>query len=197
MEAFVAVKLDEFAKGKISRRQLLETLTIAATTTAAATGGASAAAAGPDPAITPALVNHISYTCPDFKKAADWYQKVLNLDMIGPTDHDVAGVFGKRGEKPMGVAANDVPLSYIIFRTRPADAPPQGQAQPRRKSQAIVEHMGYTVADFDREKAKVELKRLGVEGVRDGGLYSLHMLDPFGYDVQLSGVANNAITDGA
>ena len=197
MEAFVAVKLDEFAKGKISRRQLLETLTIAATTTAAVTGSANGAAAGPDPAIRPALVNHISYTCPDFRRAADWYQKVLNLDMIGPTDHDVAGVFGKRGTKPMGVAANDVPLSYIVFRTRAADAPPQGQTQPRRKSQALVEHMGYTVADFDREKAKVELKRLGVEGVRDVGLYSLHMMDPFGYDVQLSGVANNAITDGA
>ena len=195
MEAFVAVKLDEFAKGKISRRQLLETLTVAATATAAASGSASAAA-GPDPALKPALVNHISYTCPDFKKAADWYQKVLNLDMVGPTDHDVAGVFGKRGTKPMGVTANDVPLSYLIFRTR-AEAPAQPGAAPRRKSQAVVEHMGYTVADFDREKAKVELKRLGVENVRDGGLYSLHMTDPFGYDVQLSGVANNALSDGA
>ena len=195
MEAFIAVKLDEFAKGKISRRQLLETLTVAATTTAAATRGA-AAAAGPDPALKPALVNHISYTCPDFRKAADWYAKVFNLDMVGPTDHDVAGVFGKRGTKPMGVTANDVPLSYLIFRTR-AEAPAQPGAAPRRKSQAVVEHMGYTVADFDREKAKVELKRLGVENVRDGGLYSLHMTDPFGYDVQLSGVANNALSDGA
>jgi catechol 2,3-dioxygenase-like lactoylglutathione lyase family enzyme len=196
MEAFIAVKLDEFAKGKISRRQLLETLTVAATTTAAATRGA-AAAAGPDPALKPALVNHISYTCPDFRKAADWYAKVFNLDMVGPTDHDVAGVLGKRGTKPMGVAANDVPLSYIVFRTRPADAPTQPGAAPRRKSQAVVEHMGYTVADFDRDKARAELKAMGVENVRDGGLYSLHMTDPFGYDVQISGVANNALTDGA
>jgi hypothetical protein len=196
MEAFVATKLDEFAKGKISRRQLLETLTVAATTTAAVTGGAQAAA-GPDPALKPALINHISYTCPDFKKAADWYQKVFNLEMIGPTDHDVAGVFGKRGTKPMGVAANDVPLSYLIFRTRPANAPTQPGAQPRRKSQALVEHMGYTVADFNRDRAREELKRLGVENVRDGGLYSLHMTDPFGYDVQISGVANNALSDGA
>jgi catechol 2,3-dioxygenase-like lactoylglutathione lyase family enzyme len=196
MDAFVAVKLDEFAQGKISRRQLLETLTVAVAATAATTGSAGAAM-GPDPALKPALVNHISYTCPDFKKAADWYQKVLNLDMVGPTDHDVAGVFGKRGTKPMGVTADDVPLSYIVFRTRPANAPTQPGAAPRRKSQATVEHMGYTVADFDREKAKVELKRLGVENVRDGGLYSLHMTDPFGYDVQLSGVANNALSDGA
>jgi hypothetical protein len=41
------------------------------------------------------------------------------------------------------------------------------------------------------------LKSLGVENVRDGGLYSLHMTDPYGYDVQISGVANNALSDGA
>jgi hypothetical protein len=59
-----------------------------------------------------------------------------------------------------------------------------------------INHVGYTVADFDREKAKAELKSLGAENVRDGGLYSLHMTDPFGYDVQISGLANNALTDG-
>ena len=33
--------------------------------------------------------------------------------------------------------------------------------------------------------------------ILDGGLCSLHMTDPFGYDVQISGVANNALSDGA
>ena len=64
------------------------------------------------------------------------------------------------------------------------------------KSRAIVNHVGYTVADFDRDKARAELVSMGVKNVRDGGLYSLHMLDPFGYDVQISGFANNALTDG-
>ena len=31
--------------------------------------------------------------------------------------------------------------------------------------------------------------------VRDGGKYSLHITDPLGYDVQISGLANNALTD--
>jgi len=44
MQAFVATKLDDYSKGKISRRHLLETLTMAAVTTAAA-GGANAAPA--------------------------------------------------------------------------------------------------------------------------------------------------------
>jgi catechol 2,3-dioxygenase-like lactoylglutathione lyase family enzyme len=195
MESFYATKIDAFAKGKISRRALLETLTAAVTTTAAVVTPASAAA--PDPALKIALVNHISYNCPDFRKAADWYSKVFNLDQIGASKIDVALPFGKRGEKPFGVTANDVPLTSIIIRTRDLNAPAQGGTEPRRKSRAVVEHMGYTVADFDREKAKVELKALGVENVRDGGLYSLHMTDAFGYDVQISGIANNALTDGA
>ena len=194
MESFYAVKLDEFVKGKISRRGLLEALTIAATTTTVATTEANAAAAS-DPALKIQLVNHISYNCPDHRKAADWYSKVFSLDQVGETKIDVALPFGKKGEKPFGVTANDVPLSSIIIRSRDLNAPVNGQ--PRRKSQAVVEHMGYTVADFNREEAKARLIAMGVQNVRDGGLYSLHMTDAFGYDVQISGVANNALTDGA
>jgi catechol 2,3-dioxygenase-like lactoylglutathione lyase family enzyme len=197
MESFYATKIDEFAQGKISRRALLETLTVAVTTTAAvsSTSSTADAAAASDPALKIALVNHISYNCPDFKKAADWYSKVFNLDQIGTTKIDTALPFGKKGDKPFGVTANDVPLTSIIIRSRDLNAPANGQ--PRRKSQALIEHMGYTVADFDREKAKADLKAMGVENVRDGGLYSLHMTDAFGYDVQISGIANNALTDGA
>jgi catechol 2,3-dioxygenase-like lactoylglutathione lyase family enzyme len=178
----------------MSRRALLETLTVAATTAYAATPAKAAPA--PDPALKIQLVNHISYNCPDFKKGADWYSKVFNLDQIGASKIDVALPFGKRGEKPFGVAANDVPLTHLIIRTRDLNAPGEGGAV-RRKSQASIEHIGYTVADFDRDRAREELKSLGVQNVRDGGLYSLHMTDVFGYDVQISGVANNALTDGA
>ena len=197
MESFYATKIDEFAKGKISRRALLETLTAAVTTTTATVAAGAANAAASDPALKVALVNHISYNCPDFKKGADWYSKVFNLEQIGTTKIDTALPFGKKGETPFGVTASDVPLTSIIVRTRDLNAPPQGGGEARRKSQALIEHMGYTVADFDREKAKPMLKELGVENVRDGGLYSLHMTDAFGYDVQISGIANNALTDGA
>jgi catechol 2,3-dioxygenase-like lactoylglutathione lyase family enzyme len=193
MESFYATKLDEFSKGKISRRALLETLTVAATAAYAATPADAAPA--PDPALKVQLVNHISYNCPDFKKAADWYSKVFNLDQTGESKIDVALPFGKKGEKPFGVTADDVPLTSLIIRTRDLSLPANGRTP--RKSQALIEHMGYTVADFDREKAKADLIAMGVENVRDGGLYSLHMTDPFGYDVQISGVANNALSDGA
>jgi catechol 2,3-dioxygenase-like lactoylglutathione lyase family enzyme len=192
MEGFVAHKLAEFEQGKISRRRLIETLTFAATTAYAA----DRAGAAEQPALKAALINHISYTCPNFRQAADWYSKVFNLDQIGARDRDVALPFGKKGEQPYNVTAKDVPLTHLIFRTRDLNPAPAAGEAPRPKVQAVIDHMAYTVADFDREKAKAELKSLGVENVRDGGLYSLHMTDPFGYDVQVSGLANNALTDG-
>jgi len=142
-----------------------------------------------------ALVNHVSYTCPDFKQAGDWYSKVFNLDQVGLKETEVTLPFGKKGEQPYNVAAKDVPLTFIIFRTRDLNAPPANGATPRPKPTALINHIGYTVADFDRNRVRDQLKAMGVANLRDGGEYSLHMTDPFGYDVQISGLANSALTD--
>jgi len=57
--------------------------------------------------------------------------------------------------------------------------------------------MAYTVADFDSMRVQAELKALGVENIRAAGANAIHMTDPFGYDVEICGLANSAITDGA
>src|SRR5713101_684843 len=160
MEGFVATKLAEFDQGKISRRRLIETLTLAATTVYA-TEGAKAQSSGP-----------------------------------GLKDTEVTLPFGKMGEQPYNVTAKDVPLTFIIARTRDPNSPPNPRTAGRPRPDAVIDHVAYTVADFNREKAKAELIAMGVKNVRDGGLYSLHLDDPFGYDVQISGFENNALTDG-
>ena len=165
MEGFVAHQINAFEQGRISRRKLIETLTFAATT-AYATGSAGAAEAQ---GLKAALVNHISYTCPNFRQAADWYSKVFNLDQIGARDKDVALPFGKKGDQPYNVAAKDVPLSHLIIRTRDLNPAPVAGEAPRPKVQAVVDHVGYTVADFDREMVKAELTALGATKVRNSG----------------------------
>jgi len=190
METFVAKHLNDFETGKISRRGLIETLTLAATTAYAA-GSANAAESG---GLKAALVNHISYTCPDFQKAADWYSMVFNLDQVGATKRDVALPFGKKGDQPYGVAATDVPLTHLIIRSRDLNAPPPTGGPPRRKSAAVVDHIAYTVADFDQARAKARLAAMGVKGLREAGKYSLHMEDVFGYDVQISGIEETALS---
>ena len=96
MEGFVATKLDEFDRGKISRRHLIEALTFAATSAYAVADGAKAEGS----ALKVALVNHISYSCPNFRQAADWYSKVFNLEQVGLKDTEVTLPFGKMGEQP-------------------------------------------------------------------------------------------------
>src|SRR6516225_10386331 len=129
MEGFVAKQVHDYQSGKISRRGLIEILTVAATT---AYGGKPASAAE-QTGLNAALVNHVSYTCPDFRKAADWYSMVFNLDQVGATARDVALPFGKKGERPYGVSADDVPLTHIICRTRPLDSA-AGTGPRRRKA---------------------------------------------------------------
>jgi len=197
MERFIDRLIEEFDGGTLSRRKLLETLTIAAAATA--TTGANAAPA-PNRALKAALVNHISYECPDFHRVADWYSRVFNMEQVTyPSEPSQIGMpFGRRNQKPLGVTADDVPTSYIVVRTRnPNGTAADKGALAKPQSRAVIEHVAYTVADFDRDRAAAELRALGVQNVRNGGLYSLHMTDPFGFDIQLSGVANNALTDGA
>ena len=188
MEGFVAKLVHDYRNGKISRRALIETLTLAATTAYSGTSAGAAEQSGLDAA----LVNHVSYTCPDFRKAADWYSMVFNLDQVGATAHDVALPFGKKGEKPYGVSADDVPLTHIICRTRPLDAS-AGNGPPRRKPSAVIDHIAVTVADFDRERAKAQLAALGIKNVRNGGPFSVYVDDPFGYEVQIAGLGVTAI----
>src|SRR5207248_1417469 len=122
---------------------------------------ADSAKAQADDPLKAQLINHISYSCPDFKKAADWYSMVLNLDQIGQTKRDVVLPFGKKGDQPYNVTAKDVPLSHLIIRTPDGAPPARGEARVRPQPQAVVDHIGYTVANFDRAKAKAELIGLG------------------------------------
>jgi catechol 2,3-dioxygenase-like lactoylglutathione lyase family enzyme len=190
MEGFVAHKLNEYATGKLSRRALIETLTLAATTAYAVD-----AKAAEQPGIKLALVNHISYNCPNFRQAADWYSKAFNLDQIGATDHDVALPFGKKGEQPYGVTATDVPLTHLIIRTRDLNAPAaNGAVRPR--PQAVIDHICYTIADFNQERVRAELTALGATNVRNAGMNSVYASDPIGYEIQISGLASTALGGG-
>jgi catechol 2,3-dioxygenase-like lactoylglutathione lyase family enzyme len=194
MEGFVAHKLNEFETGKISRRRLIEALTLAAT--AGAGGAASAQTSAP--ALKVVLVNHLSYTCPDFKQTADWFSKVFNLDQVGATKRDVALPFGKKGEKPLGVTANDVPLTHLIIRSRDQNAPaPASNAPPKPKSQAVIDHICLTIADYDTRRIQGELKIMGVEARGNPGPNNMFILDPNGYPIQLAGLKSNALSDGA
>ena len=193
MFGFAAAKLNEFEEGKISRRSLIESLTLAATTVAATNGAKAAQQSG----VTAAGINHVSYTCPNFKQAADWYSKLFNLDQVGVKDTEITLPFGKMGEQPYNVTAKDVPLTFLLVRTRADNNAPLANGQPRPKATCVVNHMAYTIADFEPNRVKAQLEALGAKNIRGTGPNALHLDDVFGYDIELCGLANNALTDGA
>ena len=65
MQGFAATKLNEFEQGKISRRTLIETLTLAVTTLGAVDANAAQVAA--PGGVKAALVNHVSVHLPRFQ----------------------------------------------------------------------------------------------------------------------------------
>jgi len=81
MEIVIAKLLEDFEHGKMNRRQLIQSLSLAAT---AAAGMSSAAGAAGKP-LEALYVNHISYEVNDYKKVRDFYVDLLGMKV---TDDD-------------------------------------------------------------------------------------------------------------
>ena len=74
METVIAKLLQDFEHGKMNRRQLIQSLSVAA---AAAAGMAPTIAAGKP--LEALYVNHISYSVNDYKKVRDFYVDLLGM----------------------------------------------------------------------------------------------------------------------
>jgi catechol 2,3-dioxygenase-like lactoylglutathione lyase family enzyme len=144
-----------------------------------ASSGAAASSAAPAPRI--AAVTHISYTCSDLKRTADWYSRIFNLDPIDKSASRVTLGFGTAGDAP-----------HLVFRT-PDPRPAAHDGRIPLASKALVNHIAYTIGEFDKEHVRAELKRLGYPKPLQDGEHSFHIVDPNGFDVQISGVQMTAL----
>ena len=133
MEQIIAKLVKDFELGKLSRRQLIQSLTIAASAATAA----PVASAADDPAFKAVTVNHISYQVADYAKTRDFY----------------AGLLG------MQVSHDDGRQCYLSFGNTfllPRNAR-QGSTPPR------VDHIAYTIETWDKNAVEAELKRRGLQ----------------------------------
>jgi catechol 2,3-dioxygenase-like lactoylglutathione lyase family enzyme len=171
MEKFISNLFKYFESGQVSRREFCETVALAATVYAVG-GPAQAQTTSGFKTIG---VNHISYTCPDYAKARDFYTSVFGLTSTPGKDN------GKRANLEFGPEAGKGG-SFIVART--AATP----ANPRPPSQAVIDHICFTMSNWKETDVRAALaaKNLKISGGRDG---SLHVLDPFNYDVQFANLA--------
>jgi catechol 2,3-dioxygenase-like lactoylglutathione lyase family enzyme len=159
MEQIVATLVGEFEQGRLTRRQLIKNLTLAVTA-GAALGAVPAAAA--DEEVVPAIyINHVSYQVADYAKTRDFY----------------AGLFGMKVVEDDGKTQCRLLFGNNILAVR--------NAATRPDKKLGVDHIAYTIADWDAEKDAylAEITRRGLK--LTGGPSDL--LDPDGFRVQFGG----------
>jgi catechol-2,3-dioxygenase len=132
MEHIIAKLLQDFESGKLTRRQLIQSLALSV-------AAASAAGAAPVPAATgkafkAIAVNHISYQVADYAPIRDFYLDLFGMQITKDDGKEAFLAFGD---------------SFIIPRTKPVIAP-------------HVDHIAYTIDHWDKLAVEDELNRRGL-----------------------------------
>jgi catechol 2,3-dioxygenase-like lactoylglutathione lyase family enzyme len=160
MEEVIINLLNQFERGAITRRQLVQGLTFGVVSMAA--GGAVRAAATAALATPKGFkatgVNHISLQVADYRRSRDFYAELLG----------------------MAVSADDGKQCYLSFGDTVLIA--RNSHQPGSKP--VVDHIAYTIESWHQQDVEQELKRRGLNPQVDYD--SFHIADPDGYDVQIA-----------
>jgi catechol-2,3-dioxygenase len=156
MERIIARLLQDFEKGKLSRRQLIKSLAV--TATAASVAGPAPATAASNTGFKAIAVNHISYQVADYAKTRDFYADLFGMKVSQDDGSQCFLAFGD---------------TFLIPRNKSGNTP-------------RVDHIAYTIANWDKHAVEVELKRRGLNPKPDTE-NSFHVEDPNGFDLQISG----------
>ena len=197
MKHIIAKLLQDFEAGFMSRRQLIESLAVAASAAAAMTASAQTqnadriAARKGSPFKTVEL-DHISYQVNDYRVARDFYADLMGMEVKNDNGRNQAELwFG-----------NSMLLARNHFRpqnsSEPAASatPGAGGRGQRRPVTSLVDHISYRIYSWDTDQVKEELirRKLLTETSRPdvgGGpnYSSFHVSDPDGFNLQISGWA--------
>jgi len=165
MEILVSRLLDDFEKGRMTRRELVRRIALAA----AATASAPAVLAAPVGGFKTVALDHISFRVADYRRTRDFYADLMGMRVSN--DDGARQCQLHIGEHGFVIARNH----------RQADA----AAKP------LVDHIAYKVDDWDTDRVKAELERRGLKPRLDTGggrgYASFHVADPDGFDLQISG----------
>src|ERR1700731_3225207 len=159
MENLIEKLLHDFEQGKMTRRQLVQSLAV---TAAAASAIATPAAAAEGKVLNATNINHISYQVADYAKTRDFYAGLLGMKVTEDDGKQCRLVFGN---------------NILIPRNRANGGP------------AKVDHIAYTITNWDAEKdgLEAELKRRKLEYTGTAKT-SFQLKDPEGMGVQFGGL---------
>jgi len=160
MEHIIGRILHDYEHGKLTRRQLIQTLALAVTAASAAETTVAAAPANAT------YINHVSMQVADYRKTRDFY----------------TGLFGMKVSNDDGKTQCRLSFGDNIIIARNANS--------RSGGKVGVDHIAYTLAGWDTDKSvkpavEAELKRRGLMIRTTEG--SFHVHDPDGFEVQMGG----------
>jgi catechol 2,3-dioxygenase-like lactoylglutathione lyase family enzyme len=183
VEAVITKLVKDFENGAISRRQLIQTLAMVAVGAPLVGAAAQAQPAPLAPLIRSApwktiWLDHISFTCADYKKSTAFYS-----DLMGWT------VKSDNGKNQATCEIGDI--GTIIIRNGHAQST-GGAAAEKAPVNAVIDHISFGVEPWDKDAVKKELEGRGLAPRWDGGgktqtgFESYHVKDPDGWDLQVS-----------
>jgi catechol 2,3-dioxygenase-like lactoylglutathione lyase family enzyme len=194
MENVIAKLLEDFEGGKMSRRQLIQSLAMAALAAPAAALAAQTPAASPAAAAasTPApwktvYLDHISYAVSDYKRSAAFYSNLMGWTIRNDNGTnqatldigDIGGIIIRNNRRPAGEGAPAAPSAAAAQPGQP----------PRPPLTGVINHISYGIEPWDTDKVKAELERRGLNPRPDmvgDNFKSWHVFDPDGWDLQIS-----------
>ena len=157
MEKIADDMLGQFERGRVSRRQLVQMIALGMTAAAGATRAHAANA--PQRGFKAVAVNHISFGVADYARTRDFYADLLGMAVSGDDGSQCYLKFGAD--------------SFLIARRSKAPG-----AAP------LVDHICYTIEDWDKDAVEAELRRRGLNPEPDTD-ESFHVRDPDGYRLQI------------
>ncbi len=195
MESVIAGLLKQFEDGKLTRRQLIQSLALAAA--AAVPGGAAIASQAKESQIPPpkdpapwktVYLDHISYAVSDYRRSTAFYRDLMGWTIANESQNGNQctmniGNIGQIIIRNNRQARGDAPASNA--------APASGAAQSgnRPPLTGVINHVSWGVQPWDTDKVKSELERRGLNPRPDmvgDNFKSFHVLDPDGWDLQIS-----------
>ena len=207
MESVIAGLLKDFEDGKMTRRQLIQSLALAAV---AAAPGASAlaqtAAAAPKPPIPQAFeptgwktvwLDHISFQVSDYRRSAAFYRDLMGWTIRNDNGtsqatmniNGLGGIIIRNGRTPNAQAAAGAAQPAAGGAAPPAAGAQGGGRGNRPPLTGVINHISWGVQPWDTDKVKAELEKRGLNPRPDmvgENFKSFHVYDPDGWDLQIS-----------
>lgn len=166
----------------MDRRQLIRSLAMVAVAAPAA-----AAAQAPPAAKAPwktVHLDHISYAVADYKKSAAFYSNLMGWEIANDN-----------GSNQATLRVGEVGDLIIRNARRPeVSGAASGQAD-RPPVTGVINHISWGIEPWDTEGVKAELERRGLNprpDMQGSDFKSYHVLDPDGWDLQISNQTKQA-----